>query len=437
MALLLANNVSTTLSVSCAPTDAQLVLASGAGAVFPSPNPATNDYFYATMQTTGGALEIVKVAGRSGDTLTSVTRGVDGTTAQTFAAGTVVEIRIVSQLIRDVNGWQAQLGANNGIAQLNNTGQVPAAQLSATILESVLGTSYYVPQSEVGVASGVASLNSSGYVPATQLGLAAVLAQANTYTAQQNFSAGTLSSTANSRLSSWEATGASANGEMLALNLVRGTAGSTWTTATWQLYRQVDTSLQGIIQFGDTGGSNAWCLGFGYQTASLVCSYDNAWTALGQFTANSLASNTTIASTGNITAGGSLTASGGTLQVGSSGGTFITLSYTGTFSAGITAPSVTDTSDASTKEHVAPMTYTRALDIVMRTTPSTFFNKLTKRNDIGVIADNEIDIVPELIHHNDGLYSVAYQRYVAPLIRVVQEQERRLEVLERLAGAVA
>ncbi|NTG94260.1 hypothetical protein [Rhizobium rhizogenes] len=52
-----------------------------------------------------------------------------------------------------------QLGAVNGVASLDNSGQVPVGQLGPALLDTQLGA-----------ASGVASLDGTGYVPAAQLG---------------------------------------------------------------------------------------------------------------------------------------------------------------------------------------------------------------------------------------------------------------------------
>ncbi|NTF62096.1 hypothetical protein G6L91_11520 [Agrobacterium rhizogenes] len=52
-----------------------------------------------------------------------------------------------------------QLGAVNGVASLDSSGQIPVAQLGPALLDTQLG-----------VASGVASLDGDGYVPVAQLG---------------------------------------------------------------------------------------------------------------------------------------------------------------------------------------------------------------------------------------------------------------------------
>jgi len=88
---LYANNARTTLAGSANNTVTTLVLQSGAGALFPSPNNLIGEYAKATLQdaATGLRNEIVYITARTGDVLT-VVRGQDGSTAQTWSAGDTV-----------------------------------------------------------------------------------------------------------------------------------------------------------------------------------------------------------------------------------------------------------------------------------------------------------------------------------------------------------
>ena len=83
--LLFANNATTTIAGSISNTATTVNLASGAGALFPSPG--ANQYFVGTFTdaATGLVNEIVWVTARTGDTLTIV-RGREGTTAQPWTA---------------------------------------------------------------------------------------------------------------------------------------------------------------------------------------------------------------------------------------------------------------------------------------------------------------------------------------------------------------
>ena len=407
MALLFTNNASTTLSSGCAPTDGSLVLAAGTGALFPSPNPINSDYFYATLQTAAGALEIVKVAGRSGDTLTSVTRGVDGTTAQTFASGTVVEQRVVSQTLRDINAWQAQLGANNGIATLNSTGQIPAGQLSATILESVLGTSYYIPQSEAGVASGVATLDGSAHVVMSQLG--GLLAAANTWTGSQTF--------------------ATTSFITINQNYTGGMATSSGTLANLAV-----TGPVGGAAFMSFNRQSAFACYFGLDSDSTL--RVGGW-SFGNNSYRIIHEGITTANLTNLTLSGTLNVNS-TVTLGGSINGAVNITASGTITASaVTAATITDTSDRSIKDNPVALSLDRARDIVLNHEAYTFYNRQTGRLDFGTIADCMLDTAPELVFEKGGLMSVAYQRMVSPLAVVAKDHEARIARLERLAGAIA
>lgn len=86
--LLFANNAETTLSAPITDSATTVVLASGTGALFPSPNNGAGEYFDLTFNdaATGLLYEVVKVTARVGDTLTIV-RGQEGTTALAWNSG--------------------------------------------------------------------------------------------------------------------------------------------------------------------------------------------------------------------------------------------------------------------------------------------------------------------------------------------------------------
>jgi hypothetical protein len=75
-----------------------ITVASGTGALFPTIT--TGDYFYATLTSTGGTQEVIKVSARVGDTMT-IARGQDSTTAQSFASGSRIEMRTNVAAITD------------------------------------------------------------------------------------------------------------------------------------------------------------------------------------------------------------------------------------------------------------------------------------------------------------------------------------------------
>ena len=89
--ILWTNAASTTLATAISSVSTTISVASGAGALFP--NPGSNQYFLATLSpATPGAQpsEIVLVSARSSDAMT-VTRAQEGTTAQAWGTGTIVQ----------------------------------------------------------------------------------------------------------------------------------------------------------------------------------------------------------------------------------------------------------------------------------------------------------------------------------------------------------
>jgi len=90
MTIKFTNNATSTLASGINSSVTSLSVASGQGGLFPTLSGA--DVFYATISNTAGAIEIVKVTGRSTDALTIV-RGQDGTSGLSWLAGDKVELR--------------------------------------------------------------------------------------------------------------------------------------------------------------------------------------------------------------------------------------------------------------------------------------------------------------------------------------------------------
>lgn len=91
MGIQLKNNAVGYLATAVSASDTGAVLQTGNGANFPALG--VGDYFYATLESTGGTTEVVKVTARSGDSITIV-RAQDGSTAQSFTAGSRFEMRV-------------------------------------------------------------------------------------------------------------------------------------------------------------------------------------------------------------------------------------------------------------------------------------------------------------------------------------------------------
>jgi len=96
MAVLTTNNALGVLSAGITATATSVILGSGQGANFPAITGA--NWFPGTLYNAGGTIEIVKVTGRSADTLTIV-RGQEGTAASAFLTGDKLDLRITAAVL--------------------------------------------------------------------------------------------------------------------------------------------------------------------------------------------------------------------------------------------------------------------------------------------------------------------------------------------------
>lgn len=93
MVVKLANNASSTLAGAINSSVTSLSVASGDASKFPSLG--AGEWFPLTVVDSAGNMEIMRVTARSGATLT-VTRGQEGTTAKSFAAGAKCDLRLTA-----------------------------------------------------------------------------------------------------------------------------------------------------------------------------------------------------------------------------------------------------------------------------------------------------------------------------------------------------
>ena len=98
MSVKFANNAFGTLNAGINNSATSITLSSGQGARFPTL--ASGEYFYATLIDTSNNLEVVKCTARSTDVLT-VTRAQESTTAQAFAIGDRIELRVTAGGLTD------------------------------------------------------------------------------------------------------------------------------------------------------------------------------------------------------------------------------------------------------------------------------------------------------------------------------------------------
>lgn len=106
--ILFKNNAVAQLEISCNAIATTLTLGTGQGALYPAPG--ANQAFYITVQS-GNNFEEMLCTNNTGDVLT-VARGVDGTTAQAFPIGAIVEMRVTAAVL---NTMAQQAVANAGV----------------------------------------------------------------------------------------------------------------------------------------------------------------------------------------------------------------------------------------------------------------------------------------------------------------------------------
>ncbi len=97
MPVILKNNTSSTLATAITASDTAIVVADGSQ--FPALS--AGGYFYATLVSTAGTLEIVKVTARVSNSLT-VVRAQDGSSAAGFQVGSLVDMRVNAQSVADL-----------------------------------------------------------------------------------------------------------------------------------------------------------------------------------------------------------------------------------------------------------------------------------------------------------------------------------------------
>jgi hypothetical protein len=99
MGVKVANNAVTATAGAISSTATAVTVTAGTGALFPILG--GGDYFYATLFSTAGVREIVKVTARTDDAMTIV-RSQEGTLAQAFPANSRFELRITAASITDM-----------------------------------------------------------------------------------------------------------------------------------------------------------------------------------------------------------------------------------------------------------------------------------------------------------------------------------------------
>lgn len=134
MGLKLANNAFSTLAGSVSDSATTLSVQSGHAGRFPSMG--GGDFFYGAIANAAGAVEIVKVTGRSGAVLT-IERGEEGTAAAAWNSGDSFSLRLTKETLRVIANLEdvtdaAAARALLGMDQVNNTSDADKPVSDAT-----------------------------------------------------------------------------------------------------------------------------------------------------------------------------------------------------------------------------------------------------------------------------------------------------------------
>lgn len=97
-AVLFSNNASASLAASISSSATTVTVTTGQGGLFPAIS--GGNFFYATLTDSSNNLEIVKVTGRTTDSMT-VVRAQEGTTARAYAAADKLELRVTAAVLNN------------------------------------------------------------------------------------------------------------------------------------------------------------------------------------------------------------------------------------------------------------------------------------------------------------------------------------------------
>ena len=138
---LFTNNAATGMVYPISSSATTLVVNGGSGSLFPAPT--GGNYFMITLISSGsGNMEIVQCTARSGDTFTIV-RAQEGTTAQSFAIGDSVQLRITAGSLQAFSNPTLvnSVAAGTGIGVSSSTGNVTISNTGVTNLNAGSGIS--------------------------------------------------------------------------------------------------------------------------------------------------------------------------------------------------------------------------------------------------------------------------------------------------------
>lgn len=151
MAYKVSNNAFSTLAGAINSIVTSLTVGTGHGDRFPVITGA--DHTFVTLEDASGNIEIVKVTARaSASDVMTIVRAQDGTTARSWAAGDVVECRIIASLLNDAIAHLSDTSDAHAASAITNT---PAGNIAATTVQAALN------ELDTELSAGIATANSN------------------------------------------------------------------------------------------------------------------------------------------------------------------------------------------------------------------------------------------------------------------------------------
>lgn len=179
MTVVLSNNVASVLAANIADNSGSLTVTDASR----FPTISAGQYFYATLISTTGAVEIVKVISRNGNAM-GITRGQEGTPATAFAAGSRVELRVTARSVLDAidDNYQATLPVINAAVSSANASAAAAAISATTATNEATAAELSADDAQVSADLALTRANAAA-ASASSAGVSADASVAASYTA--------------------------------------------------------------------------------------------------------------------------------------------------------------------------------------------------------------------------------------------------------------
>jgi hypothetical protein len=157
--LLFADNASSTLASGISPSSTTLTVAAATGALFS--NPGAGQYALGTLEDSSGNVEVVQITSRTGDSFVIV-RAQEGTSALTFASGTIFEQRVTAGMLASFlqkQGGDTLSGTTtvSGVLNLGSGGSIQGGEYAGGYIRSQPGDTsnqIHVPIGSPATAAG-------------------------------------------------------------------------------------------------------------------------------------------------------------------------------------------------------------------------------------------------------------------------------------------